>query len=1388
MYNFKDGTFNKPYMGDDDKQCYSNYYICDSEEILFKITYTKIGKTLKCGTLHADNSMYIQNILIYLLNSINLVRAVRDSENQKDKSKFYIIVKDKNLYEIGNFDRNQIINPIISLNLMILLMMCGDTGALLNPGPESNKHTLNTNRSPDRNTNMHITRTQERGRGMERGGETRWRTWSEDHNVENEICEKWLIEKICNTWRCKRKHIETCGEKCGEECRQHPNKKWIENHIGKQRKDRWQIRRKELENKGKKENEYKNSSTLNNKRNEKKEQGANPEIEIRNRYEILSDKSENEIENEMEKLLKGGHRGEYRQPIKRKDDKHKEINAKRKKYREMKEKWKMYMWNARGLVTRNTRETLQNIQDDIRDEKYLIVSIMETWFGEDDSDEGVSLEGFNIYRADRKDKTDEGGAVIYVNDALEAQNISQISKSNCEMVAVRIPEMNLVVITVYRPPSAKKDDFKVIIEEIDKIMQNLEKPEPNILINGDFNFSFIEWEKIDGMACRPKMKMDYPAPKEAKEQYEELETLCGGMVQVIDKPTREGNILELLYTNEIEMIAEVETHKARLSDHNKVIIQTEYEIKDKKIEERQREEVGLRALNLWSKNVNWKEILQEMKNINWMEECREHDSIESTGIFYKILTETCEKNAPKKRKTRNNNKEKEEIRTILNRIKFLKRKKRNATTDERKKEIDIRLLEADCELVRERRVEKYEREVKLKRGIKSNAKMIHGIINKKKRKKRKIGPFKKGNRRVDNDKELTNIMKDEYTSQYSEKTEEIDANLFEEVLEGELADIEISEKEIMDAIDKLDENSAAGPDGVPAYLLIKTKEVICKPLAIILRKSLDEGKIADIMKLAYITPIHKGGSRQSPGQYRPVSLTSHVMKIFERVIQPKIIEHLVKNKKLNKGQHGFVPNRSTQTQLICHYNEIYEAVVEEKRIDTVYLDFAKAFDKVDHSILIKKVKEHGIGGKIGKWLIEFLTNRKFRVVANGSMSDEGWVKSGVPQGTVLAAILFVIMISDIDDEIKKELIDNVKRKMEEDEELRKVEQGDSEETNRRKPKEKREIKENVTIVTSFADDTRVSRKISGEEDRVKFQRHLNMIYRWAERNKMVFNAGKFEQIAHGRKKEDALSYKNPEGKDIEVKRTIKDLGVWATNDLMFKEHIDKKVKLGKVASAEIMTSFGIRERETMLLLYKAHVRPHFDYGSVIWSPTERQDIRKIERVQAAYTKKIKGMENLDYYERLEQLNLHSMERRRDRYYVIYAWQQIRGKKENVMGLELNERGRTRIRYDSIPYYGDSHERVAGSSWTKLLQSPKDKATKMFNCIPDYLKDMGKDKDCTTETFKRALDNYLKTVPDQPNLVGYGGGSNEGHNSLDMQARFARRTTANQVSRGEPEEG
>merc|ERR1712215_325534 len=162
----------------------------------------------------------------------------------------------------------------------------------------------------------------------------------------------------------------------------------------------------------------------------------------------------------------------------------------------------------------------------------------------------------------------------------------------------------------------------------------------------------------------------------------------------------------------------------------------------------------------------------------------------------------------------------------------------------------------------------------------------------------------------------------DFFSQYSEINDEINENIFQHEEPDDLNDIEVTEEEIINAIDDLEENSAAGPDGLPAILLKKVKEALAIPLSLMLRKSIDEGKIPDILKLAYVTPIHKGGSRQKPEQYRPVSLTSHVMKVFERVIKKKIIEHLEKREKINDGQHGFVPGMSTQTQLLCHYNDI----------------------------------------------------------------------------------------------------------------------------------------------------------------------------------------------------------------------------------------------------------------------------------------------------------------------------------------------------------------------------------------------------------------------------------------------------------------------------------
>ena len=439
------------------------------------------------------------------------------------------------------------------------------------------------------------------------------------------------------------------------------------------------------------------------------------------------------------------------------------------------------------------------------------------------------------------------------------------------------------------------------------------------------------------------------------------------------------------------------------------------------------------------------------------------------------------------------------------------------------------------------------------------------------------------------------------------------------------------------------------------------------------------------------------------------------------------MKHLTNNNLIQEGQHGFVPGRSTQTQLLAHYKDIYEAMIDGSRIDTVFLDFAKAFDKVNHNVLLEKIVKHKIKGNIGKWVKTFLTNRKYVVTANGETSAEQNVSSGVPQGTVLGPVLFLMMISDIDEKVK------------------------------------------ACIVRSFADDTRISKKIEKATDRDIMQHDLNTIYEWAKENLMEFNEDKFEQMCHGENKNvPYLPYKGPYGKDIISEECVKDLGVIANGNLRFKEHIHQITMTSRIMSGTIMRTFTTRNKELMMMLFKSYIRSRLEYCSIVWSPTVQAEINEIERIQKAFTKKLEGMENLNYFERLKELKLYSLERRRERYMIIYAWQQIEGIKRNVLQLQISERPRGRLITSGKIPYAIKGKKILESRRTQIYHSPARKMERLFNILPGKIRRI---TGTSTEVFKNALDNWMKLIPDQPKIDNYSSIVAAESNSLLHQVKY-----------------
>ena len=394
------------------------------------------------------------------------------------------------------------------------------------------------------------------------------------------------------------------------------------------------------------------------------------------------------------------------------------------------------------------------------------------------------------------------------------------------------------------------------------------------------------------------------------------------------------------------------------------------------------------------------------------------------------------------------------------------------------------------------------------------------------------------------------------------------------------------------------------------------KDVLDKPLAMLYQRSLLKGVIPVDWKHAKVTAIFKKGEKRKPNNYRPVSLTSISCKIMESLVRDQIMIHMKRNNLFSNKQFGFLDGRSTVLQLLVVLDKWTKTIDEGRSIDCVYCDFKKAFDKVPHKRLLHKIEGYGIRGEILGWIRAFLSDRTQQVIVNGEASQCKDVTSGIPQGSILGPLLFVIFINDLPSQVKSDIF-------------------------------------------LFADDTKIFRTINSIGDKDTLQNDITTMVKWADTWQLEFHPDKCVSMSINYKGEQPRIYKMKETTMKQVHQE-KDIGVIVDDQLKFEKHIYEKINKANSMMGLIRRSFIHMDEDIFKKLFKALVRPHLEYANSIWYPTKIKDITAIENVQRRATKYLPAMKNLSYEERLQKLDLPTLQFRRLRGDVIETYKLMTG--------------------------------------------------------------------------------------------------------------------------------
>jgi ribonucleases P/MRP protein subunit RPP40 len=862
-------------------------------------------------------------------------------------------------------------------------------------------------------------------------------------------------------------------------------------------------------------------------------------------------------------------------------------------------------FNARSIVNK-----IQDLELLLRDENPDIVGITETWLNASILDSEMMIEGYTLLRKDRRDNRRGGGVAFYIKNEINFVCREDLFEENfpealfCNIICGN--EVTLIGIC-YRPPNSLIENDMALYTLLHRVTEN------KAVIVGDFNFPELDWSRLETISD------DHAFVKCVNDNF---------LIQLVDNPTRENNILDLVLTSDSSIISNVTVGEPfESSDHQIIRWQL----------------IGI--TNMIKNNVanfnyfkaDYHEIRTWIQEQNWNTKLIGKGLENSWNLIKSDLILARNKFVPKfkKRKSKCKWVTRQAVKCRKAKVKAWNNYIKSGRNRELYETYKLKLRVS----VKENNKAKQCFEEKLADNIKNDSKSFYAYVKSKQRTKARVGPLKDSTGKiVTEDQVAADIMNSYFASVFTVEDRnnipEPEGNLNCELESLKLKEIKVTEAEVISKLDNLKVDKSAGPDDIHAKLLFELRSELTGPLTHIFNVSLQSGEVPQDWRDASVAPLFKKGSKNNPENYRPISLTSIVGKILESIIKDHIVHYLDSLKLINSSQHGFTKGKSCLTNLLEFFEKITLEIDNDNPVDCVYLDFSKAFDKVPYVRLFRKLQAHGIDGSVLLWIKHWLGGRRQQVCINREMS--GWknVTSGVPQGSVLGPVLFLVYINDLDLNL-------------------------------------------ISKIGKFADDTKMCKSVKLAKDAEILQNDLDKLDEWSKKWQMEFNKDKC-MVMHVGKSNCKTVYKL--GDTILKSSTQeRDLGIIVDNSIKFTEQCNAAISNANSTLGLIRRTIKNKNKNIIGRLYKGLVRPKLEYCVQAWCPFLKGNVKNLERVQRRATKLVDECRGMTYADRLAVMGLSSLEDRRTRGDMIEVFKMIKGFSgvDYRLFFALDENGRTR---------------------------------------------------------------------------------------------------------------